>query len=101
VSHATLYVRFADGAVRYGWYDGSNDVVLAPLFDTPQEVWARRPQTGAHGHGGEPVRLATDYGGGSSWDGRATHEHVIDGGAQDWPGYEAGLPTWARYPDSR
>lgn len=101
MSRATLYVLFPDGTVRYGLYNGSTDMpVCAPLYDHPQDAWDAYDLTVANGSGeGEPVRIATDYGGGGNWDGTATLERVTSD-AQGEDGYENGLPGWATYPDA-
>lgn len=100
MSRANLYVLFSDGIVRYGLYNGSTDMpVCAPLYDRPQDAWDAYDLTCADGsREGEPVRIATDYGGGGSWNGTATRDRVTGDPRGEEDGYEQGEPGWATYP---
>jgi hypothetical protein len=98
VSRATLYVRFPDGTLRYGLYNGTDDEMWAPLYDTPQAAWGGYSWSPSADTGeGEPVEIATDYGGGGSWTGTATRNEVTSP-ADGEDNYERGLPGWAVYP---
>lgn len=103
MSRATLYVRFPDGSLRYGLYCGTTDIVWPRLYATPDQAWDAYDDEGDYIPGdGEPVDVATDYGGGQHWTATATREFVTS--QHDWDSrYEAdnerdGLPDWAVYP---
>jgi hypothetical protein len=112
VSRANLYVLFPDGTVRYGIYNGTSDIASEALYDDPAQAW--EPGRGGEAQEGAadlPVRIATDYGGGCSWDGRATLNRITEGcapnGLQGQAGnwiskpatnYQDGEPNWATYP---
>jgi hypothetical protein len=80
-----MWVRFPDGEVRHGIYSGTTDSVYPPLYATDDEAWdayksgelstRTRADTSRHGEG-EPVVVATNYGGGSWWQATATRESV-------------------------
>lgn len=96
MSHANLTVRFPDGTLRYGLYDGSWDRMLPGLFDADGQAWVFGGEVMDIGDPEEhEVRIACDYGGGGSWSGRATRERITsDLEARD--DYENGLPGWWR-----
>jgi hypothetical protein len=107
MSRATLYVRFPDGQVKYGIYNGTVDIAQPWLVDTPTEAWdiwhggnlthywqESQPE-------GEPVDVATDYGGGFSWQGRATTDRLVDGFEPFELDSHDGLPEWAVYPPAQ
>lgn len=100
MSRATLYVKFPDGSLRYGLYCGTSDIAWAPLYDTPREAWDAYVPDSAHRMAEDlPVRIATDYGGGFAWSGRATAERLTEGFNPDESSqYTDGLPSWATYP---
>lgn len=101
MSRATLYVRFPDGSLRYGLYDGTSDFAWAQLYATPSEAWdayGSEPYDFDDGDG-EPVDVATDYGAGFSWRGTATRDFLTSGyEPYENDSYESGEPSWARYP---
>lgn len=120
MSRGNLYVLFPNGDVRYGIYNGTSDTAGRPLQPTPEFTWEewrgvgpwRDPYALVEGDD-EPVVIASDYGGGFSWEGRATREYLTRGasphGIENWNGdfdpgsepaanYEKGLPNWATYP---
>lgn len=109
MSRGSLAVRFPDGTVRYGIYNGTVDVAWPPLFDAPNEAWdAWRQWYGLAGTwdgavyeyeegAGEPVDVATNYGGGWSWKATATRNHLTS--KHDWDDFidarVDGEPDWA------
>jgi hypothetical protein len=88
VSRASLWVRFPDGTVKCGIYNGTVDQVWPPLFDTSDEAWDAwhtyydvRSAAAEHwfdyeDNAGEVVEVAVDYGRGSCWRATATRTHV-------------------------
>lgn len=101
MSRALLYVRFADGSVKYGQFSG--DVAGSPLYDTPADAWDYYDEDAEDyslPRDGEPVDIAANYGNGLAWVGTATRHHLTGG----FDPYERGaspvrgLPDWARYP---
>lgn len=108
MSRANLYVRLPSGEVRYGIYNGTCDIAQPNLYDTPDQAWeAWRSHTtwGEYDEGaGDPVVVATDYGGGWAWEATATRDRLTskhemypyDG---DSPA-ELPFPEWAKYPEA-
>lgn len=91
MSRSTMTVKFADGAVRYGIFNGTVGVPQPPLFDTAEEAWDWWEKYSDGGFTdpdvwnvvptgtGEPV-VAND--GWREWDGTATRNHYT--GPFDW-----------------
>ena len=105
MSRANLFVRMPDGEVRYGIYNGTIDMAETRLYDTPAQAWDgwhdgtscdRDAEPGA----GEPVIVATDYGGdGWAWEATATRDHLMSGTEPyETDGEFLPMPEWARYP---
>lgn len=74
MSHAKGQVRFEDGTVMHFEYDGTCDISINCLYSTSEEVdrnWrcheVKKCQCGCDGN----VEIATNYGNGSSWHGKA------------------------------
>lgn len=96
MSHAHGKVVFEDKLVLYYEYDGTSDIVLPKLWDTPQEVsdhwrepepFSRKCTCGKD----EPVLIDTDYGYGYHWNGKACrHCKVITEGLDPYP-HETGV----------
>ncbi len=96
MSDAWAAVRFPDGAVRYTRYQGSSDILHDVLFATVEEAWTAECTSDFGPHDGPtvPVRIYSDYGYGSSWDGVALADmsRVVAGlgfscsgwGTEDW-----------------
>lgn len=105
MSRANLYVRFADGTMRYGIYHGTCDSALPSLYTHPYIAWDRLNIDNGwlatwHEGEGEPVQVATDYGLGFSWRATATANCLTSNHEPlDNYAYSDGLPDWARYPD--
>lgn len=101
MSRATLFVKFPDGKIRYGIYNGRVDIARPMLYDTIDEAWHNRFEDWSEYEegSGEPVEVATNYGGGFCWRGTATKEHLTsahDPWALDEFDYRSILPDWAK-----
>lgn len=100
MSRATLYVRFPDGTLRYGIYNGTSDIARSELTDTPQHAWGGYQDDVDPGPD-EAVDIASDYGGGFAWKGTATRTQLTSGHDMmeaDADSYFNSLPDWAVYP---
>ena len=84
-SAAIIKVRFPDGVIRYGTWDGTADFPYPRLFDSPEgccdrprgkEYWQFPEPSGDP----EPVEIACDYGGGFYWSGTALTDRLVDDG---------------------
>lgn len=103
MSHASGCVRFDDGAIKWTIYDGSSDVMLPRLFDTPMGPWDALRAGGdlwlvVEGEG-EHVLIYSDYGHGFWWEGTAGRDGII-GPLEPWdPDVEQhdGQPEWVRF----
>jgi hypothetical protein len=102
MSRGTLFVKFPDGAVRYGIYNGTSDFAQPPLFDHPNDAWEWWSAYYKGGVGGginpslwfeslddtepvlEPVTIYTDYGGGMSWECRASRQALSTCACEPW-----------------
>jgi hypothetical protein len=74
MSHSSGQVKFEDGTIMHFEYDGTNDFVINKLFNTFEEMWNnwrtydyQKCSCGTD----EQVEIATNYGDGFSWDGKA------------------------------
>ena len=97
-----LYVRYPDGTVRYGIYQSTADLALSDLVDTfdatqtPEFYTNRRAWYDTPEGPGEPVDIATVYGGGFAWHGTATENHITSG-CDPWEDGQQitdGIPAW-------
>lgn len=85
MSRANLYVRYPDGTVRYGIYNGTSDVCLPFIVGDPDEAWRKYEEDEYDWEAREdteviePVTIATDYGAGWAWIGRATLNRLVEG----------------------
>lgn len=80
MSRASAAVRFPDGLVLFGLYDGTSDVLWRNLHVSIDEAWddygkTKRPDC-ACGHD-EEVEIHSDYGNGFSWPGRACRHCMV------------------------
>lgn len=114
-----MWVRFPDGDIRYGIYNGTSDLAFPFLLSTSNaDAWdrysaARDRYSAASaadrgddllGYEDEPdgevfdVRIATNYGGGWSWSGRAAKNVLVDGldpwGDEHYASHVDGVPDW-------
>ena len=97
-----LYVRYPDGTIRYGIYQSTADMALPDLVDTFEAT--QQPEYHANRHHwdnapdgpGEPVDVATVYGGGFSWHGTATEDYITSGLDPWGDGQQStdGIPAW-------
>jgi len=74
MSSANGKVKFLDGLILYCEYNGTADVMFPALWNTKDEVlkyWKQQPKRVCNCRKDEPVEMATDYGGGFSWEGKA------------------------------
>ena len=122
MSRANAQVRFPDGTIKYGIYNGTVDVYWEYLFDTSEEAWAawekyyypsgrgiltdNKPLDDAwleektkDSFWQKPifdVEIADDYGGGDCYVGRATYDRIwsaTDVDRMNRKG-DGGLPDW-------
>jgi hypothetical protein len=80
MSHANGQVKFNDGLVLHYEYNGTCDVVCPALWRTNKEVWAHwrdQPDRDCTCGHDEPVEIATDYGSGCYWTGRACRRCMV------------------------
>ena len=99
-------IKFKDGTILFAGYQNTSDVMNHCLWKTLDDALNKysddRPDCD-HVDNGEPVCLATDYGGGFSWSGRACKScMVITKGHSPFPveGYSRGIvPAPAFYED--
>lgn len=97
-----MAVRFPNGDIRYGTYNGTSDIARPALYDTIEEAWEHRhdpwPQLAIDEAGeGEPVEICTNYGDGYWWTGsRATREVIVSGYSpfDDADEEHDGIPDW-------
>lgn len=75
-----LYVRFTDGEIRFGTYNSASDIACPKLSMSLDEAYAaladphwRWPTMDGSG---EPVQIATAYGGGFWWHATATRDWI-------------------------
>ena len=74
MTHAYGQVRFKDGMIMHYEYNGTCDVVCNYLRDTKEDVskhWRDGQWNKCICNGDEPVEIATSYGNGFWWKGRA------------------------------
>ncbi len=97
MSRASAEVRFPDGTIRYGIYDGTSDILQPRLFETTGEAWdcyqddRRNLWDIPYGHFPDDVAwqifdvvIYSDYGGGSWWKGKATLLGVESESCNPW-----------------
>lgn len=89
MSRATAAVRFEDGTVKWCIYNGTSDIMMPRLFDTPDEPWDAYyakdrglppvelwPEPVGEP---EPVTIYCGYGNGWTWPGMATRNVITEG----------------------
>lgn len=108
-----MEVRFSDGDVRWGIFNGTANLAQAALFPTMEEAWEHR-KTCTHGlvervgrtgvpyrlpgcaayeeNDGEPVECWTNYGGEWHWKATATKTHLTSN--HEAEGEVRGTPDW-------
>lgn len=100
MSSGNMWVRFPDGTIQHGIYQGTSDTAYSKLFDTWQDAakayrnkeplgsWPPPPDDEA-----VDVDVASDYGWGFHWKGKAIKGNLFtcDSGAA---GETKGIPDW-------
>jgi hypothetical protein len=105
MSHAYGFVRFPSGEILFYEYNGTADIVIPKLYETCEEVQQHWREEGDAAwapcsHGDDVlVEIATDYGGGFSWEARACRKcpTVTSSGLDEYGRAEKNrpLPEWA------
>lgn len=107
MSRASAQVRFPDGTVKHGIYNGTADVYMPWLFNTSDEAWdcwqKYRESGFDHKKFGNPfddsyfdVEIADCYGGGDCYLGRASKSQIVSSVNTDYMNRkgDGGLPGW-------
>lgn len=108
MSRANAQVRFPDGTIKYGIYNGTVDYYWHPLFDTPEEAWqawnsyykSTPMDDSSYPHYDgmdyvEQVEIADDYGSGDTYRGTATKRYIASNLEADLMVKKSdGLPEW-------
>jgi len=104
MSHSAGRVRFSDGLILHFEYNGTADIVIPALWNTPVEVtdhWRNQPLRKCTCGNDELVEVAEAYGGGEYWPGRACRKCmcVVEGlgvGIDEslYDKEKDGLPSW-------
>jgi hypothetical protein len=110
MSRANAQVKFPDGTIRYGIYNGTADIYMAWLFDTPDkawDAWRKYKDSGFDDEGFDnpyddaiyDVEIADDYGGGDCYIGRATKSQICSALLADHMNRKdkGGMPDWWIY----
>ena len=88
MSRASAQVKFPDGTIKYGVYNGTVDIYWAPLFNSSEEAWgAWREYYGSDADSSKwtnpfddtyyDVEITDDYGGGDTYLGRASKSQIV------------------------
>ena len=105
MSRSGAEVRFADGTIRYGIYDGTSDVLNPALFDSQAEAWDAARRDGEMWPDPpdveylEPAEVWVSYGGGTYWPVLSSKERIH--GPLEWTeaeSYHHGKPDWVNHP---
>jgi hypothetical protein len=100
MSHSTGAVLFSDKTVLHCEYNGTVDVMRSNLYKTHEEMhanWRGSKWTNCTcGKPSENVIIATSYGPGFFWPGKAcrTCMCITDGWSSDYDHKVKGLPSW-------
>lgn len=107
MSRANAQVKFPDGTIKHGIYNGTSDVYMEWLFDTPEQAWncwdSYRASGFDHRQFSNPfddtffdVEIADDYGGGDCYIGRASKTQIVSSTNVDFMNRkgDGGLPDW-------
>lgn len=109
MSHSTAAIKFSDGFIIHGEYNGTSDVMLPQFYLTQEERHANWRTMNWPYHDktcdkSEDVIVATSYGGGFNWPSKAcrtclllTDRWMPFIGEEDEYKVTDGLPDW--YPD--
>jgi hypothetical protein len=106
MSRANAQVRFPNGTIKHGIYNGTVDVYWPYLFDTSEEAWSawreydtdkldeltRYEAVDGPFHN---VEIADDYGSGETYIGRATPRLIVSATNVDYMNsIKKSLPDW-------
>lgn len=107
MSRANAQVKFPDGTIKYGIYNGTVDVYWAPLFNSSEEAWDawteyykketldERRWLDPHDDSYYDVEIADSYGNGSTYNGRASKSQIVGATNIDFMNQKlSGLPEW-------
>lgn len=106
MSRATAEVKFPDGTIKYGIYNGTVDIFFRPLFNSVDEAWEawREFYTGEcddskwlnnYDDTYYDVEIADSYGGGTTYIGRASKTQIVSAINIDYMNkIKSGLPEW-------
>lgn len=106
MSHTDGRVVFPDGEILFFEYNGTVDQVIPSLYKTEEEMidnWRSGEwRECTCGTPGEDVQVATSYGGGSFWQGKACRKCmcILSPISPDFEEEVDGFPDWWIYADS-
>ncbi|MFB6518597.1 hypothetical protein [Streptomyces sp. NPDC056401] len=107
MSRVDAQVKFPDGTIKHGIYNGTVDVYMPWLFDTEQEAWNCWQKYRESGFDSKQfdkpfddtfydVEIADDYGGGDCYIGRASKSQIVSSVNTDYMNRKGkgGKPDW-------
>lgn len=107
MSRANAQVKFPDGTIKYGIYNGTIDCYWFPLFDTAEQAWEAweeyyntKPMDDSkweqpYDDSYYTVDIADDYGSGETYIGRASKSQIVsDTNTDKMVSIGMGLPRW-------
>lgn len=97
MSHAVGAIRFPDGLIKFFEYNGTVDVCQPRLFDTQEELranWRKQEWNVCKCQDTELVEIASTYGYGFWWFGRACRKHNCITDGFEPLDTNRGLPDW-------
>lgn len=107
MSRASVQVKFPDGTIKYGIYNGTADVFWKPLFDNSEEAWKAweeyynsKPMNDSkwinvYDDSYYDVEIANDYGSGTCYIGRASKSRIVSATDTDYMNrIDDKLPGW-------
>jgi len=80
MSHSSATVKFSDGLVLYGEYNGTVDLMLWNLYPTMDKMiehWHQQQPKECSGHESETVEAHADYGNGIDWKATACRQCMV------------------------
>jgi hypothetical protein len=106
MSRANAQVKFPDGTIKHGIYNGTIDVYMAYLTNSNEEAWNLWDAYKKSGYDDSlfekrgdteffEVEIADDYGGGDTYRGQATKSQIVSElDTDDMEKIKDGLPEW-------
>lgn len=111
MSRANAQVKFPDGTIKYGIYNGTVDAYWSPLFNSSEEAWRAwdeyykndalddRKWRDPYDDSFYDVEIADDYGGGDCYIGRASKSQIVGATNVDFMNRikrngTGGIPDW-------